>query len=332
MATVVKRRLSGERSRFVQLAPGTAPVTPDCGVSLQSKIDAAPAGSTLDLSGCTYTANATINKALTLVGATLNYSGTGAGISVTASNVTIQGCTLTGQGYSTFYINNAAVRIVGVKAARLTGIVVTGCTITGWSYGVDAFYTTGQDITTNTITNVAYAGVMVHSALNGYIRDNSITGVGVIDAYGTANPSARYNAYGIACTRNSSSDDRSTGVVVEDNTVDNVPNWHGLDTHGGDAIEWLTNTVTRCNRGLFITGDGFGGVSTDNIVNGNSFANPTRYPGTGYGYNQRAMTLISGTTGTTGSGNLVDGHPYGEDISGNTGTNSITGTTVTNPY
>lgn len=332
MAITARRPISGTRANGRLITAGSPVATISCGASLQAAIDSATAGSVLDLTGCTYTANAIINKALTLKGATLTYSGTGIGIKVTASSVTIQGCTLTGPGADTFYTNGAAIRVTGTSGARITGLVVTGCTITGWSFGVDAFYTTGQDITTNTISTIAYAGVELHSALNGYVRNNNIGTVGVGDPYGAVSPSGQYNAYGITCTRDSGSDDRSSGVTVSGNTVDYVPNWHGLDTHAGDAITWSNNTVTRTNRGLFITGDGFGGVSTNNVVNNNAFSNPTRYPGTSYGYNQRAITIISGTTGTTGTGNTADGYPFGEGISGNTGTNTISAPTETNGY
>lgn len=301
--------------------------------SLQAAIDSVAAGGTLNLTGLTFTTNATINKALTIIGGTLNYSGTGAGLTITANNVTVQGMTLNGPGAGTYHQNNSAIRVVGTKVARLTGIVIDTNTITGWgACGVDAFYTTGQDIKGNTITTVAYCGVEVHSALNGYVRNNTITDVGIGDPYGAVSPSGQYNAYGITCTRDSGSDDQSNGVTVSGNTVDNVPNWHGLDTHAGIAIAWTSNIVTRTNRGLFITGDGFGGVSSSNTVNSNAFSNPTRYPGTSYGYNQRAITIISGTTGTTGTGNTADGYPFGEGISGNTGTNTISAPTETHGY
>ena len=325
MPVTARRPLSGQRASGRSIVAGPGGTTINCGVSLQAVIDAAPAGSTVDLTGCTYTANATINKALTLIGATLTYSGTGAGITVTASSVTIQGCTLTGPGATTYHQNNSAIRVVGTKAARLTGIVIDGNTITIWgACGVDAFYTTGQDIKNNVISTTAYCGVELHSPLNGYIRNNSISTVGIGDPYGAVSPSGQYNAYGITVTRDSGSDDRATGVTVDTNTVDYVPNWHGLDTHSGDAITWSNNIVTRTNRGLFITGAGFGAVATDNVVDDNAFSLPTRYPATAYGYNQRAITIISGTTGTTGSGNTCDGYPYGEDISGNTGSNTVT--------
>ena len=333
MAITARRPISGTRANGRSITAGSPVATISCGATLQAAIDAAATGSTLDLTGCSYTANATINKALTLKGATLTYSGTGAGITVTASNVTIQSCTLTGPGANTYHQNNSAIRVVGTKVARLTGIVIDGNTITGWgACGVDAFYTTGQDIKGNTITTVAYCGVEVHSALNGYVRNNTITDVGIGDPYGAVSPSGQYNAYGITCTRDSGSDDRATGVTVDTNTVDYVPNWHGLDTHSGDAITWSNNIVTRTNRGLFITGDGFGGVSSNNVVNNNAFSNPTRYPGTSYGYNQRAITIISGTTGTTGTGNTADAYPFGEGISGNTGSNTISAPTETNGY
>ena len=55
----------------------TAPTPAPCGSSLQARVDATPPGGTLDLTGCSYSAGATVNKALTITGGTLHFpSGT----------------------------------------------------------------------------------------------------------------------------------------------------------------------------------------------------------------------------------------------------------------
>ena len=66
----------------------------------------------------------------------------------------------------------------------------------------------------------------------------------------------------------------STDVVVDGNTVETVPTWHGLDTHAGVRISFTNNTVSGAPRALFITSDGSGRKAADITVTGNRFLSP----------------------------------------------------------
>ena len=81
------------------------------------------------------------------------------------------------------------------------------------------------------------------------------------------------NAYGIAVSAYGG-EPRSSDVTVTGNTVEDVPTWHGLDTHGGLRIAFTNNTVRRASRALFITTDTSGNRATDITVTGNVFGSP----------------------------------------------------------
>ena len=57
--------------------------------------------------------------------------------------------------------------------------------------------------------------------------------------------------------------------------MEDVPTWHGLDTHGGLRISWINNTVRRVRRGLFITSSPASGAhATNNVITGNQLLSP----------------------------------------------------------
>ena len=86
----------------------------DCVGTLQERINAAPSGSTLNLTGCTFTGGATINKPLTLVGATIKTGASKMGLTVTASNVTLRGLHITGPQAVSFDGKEKAIDVPGV--------------------------------------------------------------------------------------------------------------------------------------------------------------------------------------------------------------------------
>ncbi len=74
----------------------------------------------------------------------------------------------------------------------------------------------------------------------GTISSNTVQRIGVQLANGD-------NAYGIAVSAYGG-EPRSSDVTVTGNTVEDVPTWHGLDTHGGLRIAFTNNTVRRASR------------------------------------------------------------------------------------
>ena len=128
------------------------------------------------------------------------------------------------------------------------------------------------------------------------------------------------NAYGIAVSNESGA--VSSDVVVDGNTVETVPTWHGLDTHGGVRISFTNNTVSGAPRALFITSDGSGRRATDITVTGNRFLSPAPAA------DAKAVTTYAATrvsvTGNSASGwgsasffNDYQGQSTGLVVSGN---------------
>ena len=238
------------------------PVT--CGSSLQAKVDAAPSGGTLDLTGCTYVAGATIGKPLTIVGARVNVPADQRGFIVTASNVTLDRLVITGAQATSYSWNEVGVLTTG----SVSGLVVRDSTIrTFGNAGIWVGSSTNSRITGTTIEDAVYAGIMIISAAGGRVDGNVVRRVGVQGASANGN-----NAYGIALENQGGA--VSTDVVVDGNTVADVPTWHGLDTHAGVRISFTNNTVSGAPRALFITSDGSGRKATDITVTGNRFLSP----------------------------------------------------------
>ena len=258
---------------FVATPTPTPTASPtSCGSSLGARVSAATAGSTLDLTGCTYTDGATVNKALTIIGGTLRFPSGTTGLSITHNDVTIDGMTIIGTQYA-HMANDYAILVLGSTASPLTGVVIRNNHISSvGKEGIEANHASGAIISNNTIEDVAYAGIVVFSAAGGSISDNTIRRIGHTIA--PAELPEGSDAYGIMV--NDQGGAPSTDVLVSGNTVEDVPTWHGLDTHGGQRISFINNIVRRCRRGLFITSSPASGAhATDIVVAGNQILSPS---------------------------------------------------------
>ncbi len=244
----------------------TATPTPaaSCGSSLQAKVDAASSGSTLNLTGCTYPAGATINKSLTLVGARINPPANTRGLIVTASNVTVDSVVITGSQATTYRWNEVGILTTG----SISNLVVRSSTLQRFgNTGIWLGPTTNARITGNTIEDAVYAGIMDIAGSRDRIDNNVVRRIGVVGASANGN-----NAYGIAISNDGGT--LSADIVVDGNTVATVPTWHGLDTHAGQRITFSNNTVSGSPRALFITSDSYGRSAAAITVTGNRFLSP----------------------------------------------------------
>jgi hypothetical protein len=332
-------------SATATLRPTASPTPPlpsaptGCG-SLQARIDATPTGGTLDLGGCSYTVStpATIARAMTVRGG--NVMASASAVLVAASNVTVSGMTLRGPGGSG--TSHYAIQLHGpTDGAYLSNITISGNTISDWDGdGLLARFVDGFTFSDNVISNVYYAGIEGYSVRNGRITGNTIRNV-----TGTG------NAYGIALTRGYggglAQNPRSSDVEVSGNTIEDVPNWHCLDTHAGQRIRFVNNTVRRCLYGIFVTGATEGGGAAiyaplDVSVSGNSFesgvTNGSRDFGVYFGganagsgvpgsWNELATGVISGNT-IIGHGQQSNGDSAAIQIRDTSGL-QITGNTIT---
>lgn len=175
--------------------PSGAPVC----TSLQTQINGAAAGSTLNVAGCSFTGSVTINKALTIVGpATL----TGGGLTATASDVTIDRFTVSGgnPGDQNGIVQARGVNRFTFKNGHISGTTTGAC--------IDFGGGTGDTVTDSELDHCAQEGTHVHDFAAGVlIARNHIH---------HNNPNHKYGFGGEAGGGKTS---RST-ATIEDNEVD----------------------------------------------------------------------------------------------------------------
>jgi len=282
------------------LATTPWPTPTSCGSTLQGRITAAAAGATLNLTGCTYTAGATVSKPVTILGGTINPARGTPGLLVTASGVTIDGLRVVGTQATTYDKDEAGIRVEGTVTSPIRGLVVRNCEIGNLGYGgVHVRHAVDFVLESNRIHDGVYAGIMVVSSRGGRITGNSVQRIGLVGAEANGD-----NAYGIALSRDGgdlAAAPRSADIVVSDNTVEDVPTWHAFDTHSGERITWTGNTSRRSRSGIFITGSTSpsGMVrSLDNDVSGNTFYAPTDA-------GHYAITSVFSTGGSVGNNTLI---------------------------
>jgi parallel beta-helix repeat protein len=260
---------------------------------------------------------------------TINVGPGQTGIKVTKSNTVIDGYRIVGSQATTYNVNEYGIDVEGTASNHLHDIVIRNCYIgrfgnTGiWLQYVDSF-----TIENCTIEDAVYAGIYVVSGTNGVIRYNTIRRIGVV-GYQTK----EMNSYGITLSDFGLGLGPSTQVQVLSNVVTDVPQWHGIDTHGGTYITISGNTVLRTNRAIFLTTSPNGRRASHITVNGNLMSQPwpridmiNTYP-----YNEYAITAYA-VDGVVGTGNRVDGWPLGNEVnvSGGSTSISVTRSVITN--
>jgi nitrous oxidase accessory protein NosD len=276
---------------FVLFVPhgGAPPVF--CG-SLQARINVAPAGSTVRLGGCSYAGGATINKPLTLIGGILRVRSGGFGLKVTANDVTIEQTRIIGPNNTTYRQAEYGIYASGSAGSPIRHLTIRGVDVGSFGNdGIYAKYVANLVVSGSTIHDIVYAGVLVISGQTGQIQGNLIERIGVHGAAANDN-----NAYGVALTDQGGVP--TSDVIVRANTVEDVPTWHALDTHGGQRISFLNNIVRRSSRAIFITVSPSSRATTV-TVSGNQLLTPVPN-------NLEAVTTYD-TVSVTITGNTITG-------------------------
>lgn len=282
--------------------PTPTPTVAPCGM-LQARINAAAAGVILDLSGCTYTAGATVNKSLTLTGATIRPPAGAPGLTVTANNVTLNGLTIVGQGASTYNQNEMGIIVDATAGNPVSHLTIENSDIGNFGYGgMYLRWVTDLLVQNNHVYDGVYAGIMILSGERGTVQGNTVQRIGVV---GSATNGG--NAYGIALSQlNPATDAPTADFTVSGNTVEDVPTWHAFDTHAGQNIIWTGNTASGSRFGLFVTGSDAGGRALNNDIHNNRFEAPTNA-------NQYAIVSVYSTGGDIHDNTIV-GWPSGHAI------------------
>ena len=229
--------------------PGPVPQSGqiDCSIALATRLASTPAGGTLNLTGCTFHAAVTITRPITLVGATVHAPPGKPAITVRAADVTLDRLTIIGPSSSTYDATSAGVLVDARSSDPVRGLRVSRSEFRDLSYGLYLRNVTDFVASANLVEDVVYAGIQVLSAVGGTIEHNVIRRVGV-----TGSEANSGNAYGITVSA-ISSDRQSVDVSVNANLIEDVPTWHGLDTHGGIRVVFDGNTIRGTPRPIFIT-------------------------------------------------------------------------------
>jgi hypothetical protein len=289
----------------VRLRPShaTRPTDQPCRAALQAEVDAAAAGSSLDLRGCTYAGGAKIDKPLTLIGATVHLSAGETGLTVTADDVTLDGLVLLGAHAAVFDFDEIGILVLGTPTAPIERLTIRGCEIA--SLGGFAMYLHSvADIRLegNDVHDIVYAGLMILSGAGGTVEGNLVRRIGVNGAEANEN-----NAYGIALTTQGDETPTSDFWVVG-NEVEDVPTWHAFDTHGGRRIVFSGNTVRRSMRGIFVTTDGAGNEPTSITIVENRLLSPAPITSNLAAitlYRARTVSILRNTVMGWGGGNFL---------------------------
>jgi hypothetical protein len=210
-----------------------------------------------------------------------------------SSGVKIFGLEIEGAGNSIADSNGIGISIVGNDVNNYkTNIAIRDCYIHNIGfYGIYTSFLKDSYIENNRIENVGYAGVMNLSVINVHIDKNKIKGI---------LPGQNSNAYGIAFTRASvlslTTNPRSKDCSANFNTIEDNTIWEALDTHAGDNIEFIGNTINNCKTGIAIVGANISGLGTDYApigcrVSGNKIN----------GISTGAGIIVSGAGNTLGS-------------------------------
>jgi hypothetical protein len=191
---------------------------------------------------------------------------TGPAFDVTSSHVEFDGVRIDGGGRDAGYdATQKLIYVHGTKGAPLTDIGVHDCRLDG-SRGDNIWleWVVASTVHHNVITRYLYSGVMVVSG-DGLTIDANVIADAALSA-GVA------NVYGIALTDLTNvAADRSRHITVSGNHVSLV-DWEGIDTHGGESLTFVGNTVIGCPRGiaLVVGNETRVLVPTNCVVSGNT--------------------------------------------------------------
>ena len=272
-------------------------------VALQAAINAGsvclPTGTYLVTTTLSVPANRSI---LGNEGVRILYTGSGTALQLGGSNIEIQNLTLDGNRTGTTYVagSNAITANAPSWAARYANIRVFSCTITNWDdNAVCMGYIENVDITENTISRIGRAGVLLLSPRRSRVNGNRISNI----TPGAGGAAPLLNAYGITFTRNATDnfalDPLPNDCEAVGNIVDGVPTWEGIDTHGGQNIRFVDNTVENCFIGIAVVpGDGPtipANASECVIVNNNVDGNNAGGPARGSGISLSPASAAGGT-------------------------------------
>ena len=168
---------------------------------------------------------------------------TGAAFYITSSDVLLDSVKITGGGGSAYDSTQKLIYAKGTSGVPLKNVRICGCDLRS-SRGDNVWleWCTDSAVESNYMATFLYSGVLVLSGkrvlvANNVIRDSPLS-AGVT------------NVYGIAVTDlDNTLAARSVDCTIVGNQISLI-DWEGIDTHGGDGLTVVGNTVTACPRGI----------------------------------------------------------------------------------
>lgn len=133
----------------------------------------------------------------------------------------------------------------GIYAKAVSDLTVRNCNISSChQYGIRLWHVGGFEVSQCRIEDIGYAGFAGLSVSCGLVVGNQVQAI-------TGSP----NAYGMSASRYTDQGEQdvepdSKDVMFRDNYIRDVPHWVGLDTHSGQRISFLNNTVLKCKMGI----------------------------------------------------------------------------------
>jgi hypothetical protein len=230
-------------------------VTAD-GPAMQLAFTAA-AGKTLVIPAGSYSLGSTaltLPAGVTVIAyeATLTWTSNLTGVTFTASTTQRSrwfGGKLVGPSYTPQTSSSIAMYCAGTVSAYALGPELHDVAIDLWRYyGVEMSFTSGAKVLNCRITNIGYSGVAGLSCSDMRVDGNYIGQIG------TGAPAE--NAYGCFIDRREGTLAQyplSVNCSMSFNIVEDIPTWHGLDTHGGQRFVFEGNIIYNCLRGIDVT-------------------------------------------------------------------------------
>lgn len=216
--------------------------------------DVAPGG-TLEVRTA-WTRNTTFNidKSCTVrfarAGSITVSSGAVAAITVGADGVVLDSPVLIGTGGGNAGAGKG-VLAVGTLASPIRRLRIFKPRISQFSeYGIYLEFCDDFRIEQPAISAIAYAGITMASCAFGVVDGGSVTNI--------VQPAGLLNSYGVTVSRRSNHSGeldtfpRSRDIRVSNMTIDGVPLWEGLDTHGGENLTFANNTIRNCLVGIAV--------------------------------------------------------------------------------
>jgi hypothetical protein len=204
----------------------------------------------------------------------------------------------------------------GNKKADSKGI---GIRIQGADSGGYAKNITIEDVT---IHNIGFYGILAQFAdyvniANAYIHDIGFAGVGGLSVKNMhvdrshikgISPGSKGNAYGVFYSRKGAESSlkahpRSANSSVTNSTIEDIPLWEALDTHGGENISFSNNTIRNARVGIaFVNATGYKGKEV--FGSQRCVAKNNNITGIGKGYG----IVVAGSSSDNSSGCTIEGN------------------------